>query len=1024
MKSFPCITCKKSVKKNQKALLCTTCNQWIHISCAGVPRKMYDDESEYFLNWQCRKCVLSLLPFYDSEHEIDEVTKKDSPTLINKPPKYYFAGKGFKFAHLNVVSLVKNFEEVKLFLHNNEVDLLALNETRLDDTIFDSEISIPMYHLIRKDRNRHGGGVAIYLKNSLNIQMVEHESLSHLEAICIKLCLKGTKPILFVNWYRPPNSKTHVWDHYENFLEFADSLNLNIIIMGDINYDLLKTQNNVLNDKYLSLNSIYSLHQVNTSEPTRITHESATLLDHIITNNLNNVQSYGVTHVGMSDHSLSYLVWKFSHQNDLPRTIQYRNFRNVVKEDFKNDLRNQPWKEIMSYSDLDEAVHKWHELLLEVVDKHLPTRKKRIRKNTSPWMNSDIFKLMKKRDKAKKMACKNKDKDLMDNYRILRNKVTAEVKKMKKMYYINKLQNTEGNPAQAWKTLKTLLPNKGTSNSVHSSDEKNTANNFNNFFVNVGNELSTTIPNFKDCMTPSEPFCDGKFDLHLVFESDILSMLNNLKNTNSVGLDGISANILKLAAEEITPSLTYLINRTILEHKVPTQWKRAKVVPLFKNGNKELPNNYRPISLLPVVSKILERVVHKQLSHYIQSYNLLASEQSGFRPKHSTVTSLIKVTDDWLNAMDNKLVTGAVFVDLRKAFDTVDHSLLLNKLARYGLTPGSIQWFKDYLDNRQIITQINGTLSEPKSIHCGVPQGSILGPLLFVLYINDLVSHVKKCKVHLYADDTVLYFSSDSIQNVQKTLQDELNSLFKWMCMNKLSLNTEKTVCMLIGSRNVLSKQVPLQLLVNSKEIKQVHEVKYLGVTVDDKLSWNAHTENVCKKVSKIVSFLGRLRYFVNEKNMKLIYNAIVIPQLDYADIVWDAGKKMHAERLQKLQNRAGRIILKINPYLHTSNHQIHDILGWDSLATRRKKHLCEMVYKSLNGTAPSYLQTFFQYKSTDYSLRNESNLLTPKPNLDYCKRMFAYRGALIYNSLSNNTKSAASLNSFKILIRQDLKSF
>ena len=157
---------------------------------------------------------------------------------------------------------------------------------------------------------------------------------------------------------------------------------------------------------------------------------------------------------------------------------------------------------------------------------------------------------------------------------------------------------------------------------------------------------------------------------------------------------------------------------------------------------------------------------------------------------------------------------------------------------------------------------------------------------------------------------------------------------------------------------------------------------------------------------------------------MKLIYNAIVIPQLDYADIVWDAGKKMHAERLQKLQNRAGRIILKINPYLHTSNHQIHDILGWDSLAARRKKHLCEMVYKSLNGTAPSYLQTFFQYKSTDYSLRNESNLLTPKPNLDYCKRMFAYRGALIYNSLSNNTKSAASLNSFKILIRQDLKSF
>ena len=403
---------------------------------------------------------------------------------------------------------------------------------------------------------------------------------------------------------------------------------------------------------------------------------------------------------------------------------------------------------------------------------------------------------------------------------------------------------------------------------------------------------------------------------------------------------------------------------------------------------------------------------------------MLASEQSGFRQRHSTVTSLIKVADDWLNAMDNKFITGAVFVDLRKAFDTVDHSLLLSKLARYGLTPASIQWFKDYLENRQITTQINGTLSEPKSIHCGVPQGSILGPLLFVLYINDLVSHVNNCKVHLYADDTVLYFSGNSIQNVQEHIQDDLNRLFKWMCRNKLSLNTDKTVCMLLGSRNVLANQVPLHLSVNSNEIKQVHEVKYLGVTVDDKLSWNAHTENVCKKVSKLVSFLGRLRYFVNETNMKLIYNSIVMPQLDYADIVWDAGKKKHADRLQKLQNRAGRIILRINPYLHTSNHQIHNILGWDSLASRRTKHLCVMVYKSLNGIAPSYLQTMFQFKSTDYSLRSEGNLLTPKPNIDYCKRMFAYRGALIYNSLSNNTKAAISLNSFKTLIGQDLQSF
>ena len=343
-------------------------------------------------------------------------------------------------------------------------------------------------------------------------------------------------------------------------------------------------------------------------------------------------------------------------------------------------------------------------------------------------MNSYTHKLMKERDKAKKLAWKRKDKNLMDKYRKLRNKVTAEVKKLKKKYYADKLENTEQNPVQAWKTLKSMLPNNTTTNEMQTGDEEQMSNTFNNFFANIGKELSTAVPVLHDdnMFTPSVTSCERKFEIQKVSESDILTEIKRLKNKNSMGLDGISAKILKLSAEEITPSLTYLVNRSILENKVPTQWKRAKIVPLHKKGDKELPDNYRPISLLPVVSKVLERVVHRQLSDYLKSNNLLASEQSGFRPQHSTTTSLIKVTDDWLSAMDKRLLTGAVFVDLRKAFDTVDHILLLDKLAGFGFTAGSIQWFTDYLENRQIVTQINGTLSQTKSISVGVPQGSIL----------------------------------------------------------------------------------------------------------------------------------------------------------------------------------------------------------------------------------------------------------------------------------------------------------
>ena len=644
MKHFPCICCKQSVKNNQKALLCTACNEWIHISCAGIPKRVYDDDTEHFVNWQCRKCLFRILPFYTSEnHQCkSSITKKSSsskikPDNIDLPPKCNITGKGLKFAHLNVVSLIKNFEEIKLFLEVNDIDILALNETRLDETVFDSEITIPLYKLIRKDRNKQGGGVAIYFKNSLDVQTIAHESLCHLEANCIKIFMKGSRPILFLNWYRPPNSKADIWDYYEHFLEFADSLNTNIVIMGDLNVDILNVNHNVLNHKYLALNSIYSLNQINMTEPTRITHECATLLDHMITNDLSNVQSHGIVHVGMSDHSLSYFVWKFTRQNERSRTTQYRNLSKFVKEEFKKDLRSQPWHTVVNCSNLDEAVDRWQELLLEVVDKHMPIRHKRTRKTPSPWMNAHIFKLMKERDKVKKAAWKRKDKELMEKYRKLRNKVNAEVKKYKKLYYVNKLQQSERNPNEVWKTLKSLLPNKKSDTNIQSGNEQHMTNDFNNFFANIGEELLSTIPtlqndNWDDTL---DYFSDEKFDIHIVFESDILAQINRMKNKNSVGLDGISSSILKLSAEEITPSLTYLINRAILEHRVPTQWKKAKIIPLHKNGNKDLPNNYRPISLLPVVSKILERVVHNQLSIYLQRCNLLAIEQSGFRPKHS-----------------------------------------------------------------------------------------------------------------------------------------------------------------------------------------------------------------------------------------------------------------------------------------------------------------------------------------------------------------------------------------------------
>ena len=312
-------------------------------------------------------------------------------------------------------------------------------------------------------------------------------------------------------------------------------------------------------------------------------------------------------------------------------------------------------------------------------------------------------------------------------------------------------------------------------------------------------------------------------------------------------------------------SITYLINKSILDGKVPTSWKIAKVIPLHKKGDKSNPDNYSPIFLLPCISKILEKIVLIQLLKFIQGNKMLVPEQSGFRAKHSTTTALLKVPDDWLQAMDNGHYTGAVFIDLHKAFDMVNHELLLSKLARLGIVGKSLDWFSSYLSKRKITTFLNNTFSDEYSINNGVPQGSLIGPILFVLFINDLASVFDKCAFHFYADDTVLYFSDKDPKVVETTLNSELTKASKWMNRNKLKIKCTKTVCMSFGTKQMLARHDVLNLRIQNTYIKNVETVKYLGIIIDKELKWNFHIEQMCSKIGKMIGFLGRLRHSVNE---------------------------------------------------------------------------------------------------------------------------------------------------------------
>ena len=318
------------------------------------------------------------------------------------------------------------------------------------------------------------------------------------------------------------------------------------------------------------------------------------------------------------------------------------------------------------------------------------------------------------------------------------------------------------------------------------------------------------------------------------------------------------------------------------------------------------------------------------------------------------------------------------------------------------------------MSDRVCRTLVNNELSSESNITCGVPQGSLLGPLLFIIYLNDLVNCVKSCQVQLYADDTVLYFSHPSIHNVETALQADLEKVNVWMSQNKLTVNHQKTVCMLFGSKVMLSKQNVLSISLQDSPLKQVRQFKYLGLICDENLDWNIHIDNMLQKIGKMVGFMGRLRRSLNESVVNLLYKSLILPYFDYGDIVYGSTFKKHTDRLQKLQNRAGRIILRIKPMSHFSVAEMHNALNWNLLDKRRHDHSLIFMYKITNNLTPEYLRNEFEAVTHSHSSRLGERFYLPKPRTEYLKKSFKYRCAKAYNELPVDIKSSSTLRAFR----------
>ena len=455
---------------------------------------------------------------------------------------------------------------------------------------------------------------------------------------------------------------------------------------------------------------------------------------------------------------------------------------------------------------------------------------------------------------------------------------------------------------------------------------------------------------------------------------------------------------------------------SIDSNRFPSDWKTARVIPLFKNGQRSVLDNYRPISILPVVSKIMERLLYNQISDYFTKKQLLSKHQFGFRPLHSTTTTLLDCTNEWYVNMDRGLYNLVVLLDLKKAFDTVNHGILLHKLQLYGFETRALNFMRDYLTNRTQRCQLKGLFSDRKEVTCGIPQGSILGPLLFIIYINDLPNCLKITTPRMFADDTNLTAVGETLGEAEERAGVDLRNVQKWLSLNKLSLNIAKTEYILIASRHKITRiDVQPTVKINSQHIKRVKCTKVLGVQIDEHLSWNQHIEYSANKISSGIGAIRKLRTFIDTSTLVLVYNALIQPYFDYCCEVWDTLGKGLSERLQKLHNRAARLIMNLKNE-HGHSVLARNSLGWELLEKRRVEMKARIMYKTVNKLAPSRLCDLFQNvnKINDYNLRGSSTrVYIPMPKTEFLKQSFCYDGAKIWNQLPDEIRNSASLTSF-----------
>lgn len=880
-----------------------------------------------------------------------------------------------------------------------------MSETWYKKNINSNLLNIPNYKLIRHDReNKRGGGVAIYLREGINFKIVSksHQN-TKTEYLFIEISSNDNKKLIFGVIYNPPPNTSI--DPLKREIEKLSTQYHDLIFTGDLNIDLLKTS--AISNRWKDFITSLGLNIIS-KEPTNFNSNcKPSLIDLCVTKSSNSIKTFSQINLGSyTTHDLIFGSYNFVVDKQSLGTFRMR--RNIMAIDSNSLLQAAQLYDFLPLyqeTDVDNQVNFFTSFLKNMLDRFAPLKRIKIKENCTPWLTKELRYLINQRDflfhTSRKEKNKVKKEKLIHDFKKMRNKVNSVKKRNKALCFQKKLDPSL--PSQIfWKNLKRA----GVTKCEEENCFNHTPDELNNYFTSV----FTSKDQFNSNNLIKSNNLSEEFNLKCISDEEIAFCISMI-GSKAVGEDDIPITLIKKLCPTIIPHLTYLINQCITKSFFPSNWKIANIKPIPKISKPTDTSDYRPISILPVLSKILERIIKMQLDDYLQSENILNKAQNGFRRKMGTNTALITITDEITEAFELNDTAILCLLDLKKAFDLVDHSILLKKLSDYNFSSSSLKMIESYLSDRQQRVKLNSdSISQLTFITSGVPQGGILSATLFSLYINDLPENVSG-KIVMYADDTQILVKAPNrnVTECVNKMDKSLSELSTWAKSNKIVINPLKSQALIFNDEKDASPPITLDGLV----INYVNSARNLGLFIDNKLKWNEHITQISRKVFGALAMLRQSASFTPQPTRIHLVKSLIVPIIEYCSNIFAGCSCEQWDVLNRCYNACVRYAYGLRKFESLST-KCNEILGCN-LKKFIQFRTTVFIHKLIKTQSP--FEIFNKLKFMRSARHNQLIIPINKKKQRECS--FLVNSVKNWNSLPDNIRDITDTNEFIMRARE-----